>query len=319
LAGPPRLAILFWFYRDPRLCADRLRLLRRYNAGVKIYGLYGGPVRDTGAFEQALLPLLDDFFSSPLDRPAKWKWRNGDLMIAEWFRVRGDRLEWDTVVVVQWDMLVLGDVRVLFSDLARDELVVSGLRRVEEVAAYWYWVREARNHERFRAFKDYLRDRHRYEGPCLACLFLVVCLPRQFLERYSQIEEPELGWIEYRVPTYACLFGLPLRRMGRFDGWWSTAPDAQRTPRRERVLMATGSGPSIPIRTVWYHLRQRRGARIFHPFVYPFPDSLARTFRFLVNGQRVELGWRRVRRAVFKRMNRLRDALRGARRTVSQS
>jgi hypothetical protein len=318
LSEAPRLAILFWFYRDPDLCVDRLRLLRRYNADVKIYGLYGGPIGDAGVFERALGPLLDDFYCYSLDRAPAWKWRNGDLIIAEWFRARGRGLDWDSVVVVQWDMLVLGDVRELFAGVARDELLLSNLCPVSEVSAHWYWIRESQreNHERFRVFREHLRVRHGYEGPLLACLFLVVCLPRCFLEPYSRIETPELGWIEYRVPTYARLFGVTLRRAERFDGWWHSAPDARRTPRRERVLVATGSVPSIPIRTVRYHLRRPEGARVFHPFMYPFPDGVGKTVRFLVNRQRVEVSWKRARRAGHKQAHRILDALRAMRRQV---
>jgi hypothetical protein len=315
-AARPRLAILFWFYRDPALCADRLRLLKRYNAGVPIYGLYGGPPAEAGVFQRALAPWLDDFYAYAVEQSSAWKWRNGDLMIAEWFRARGHALAWDSVVVVQWDMLVLGDVRDLFADLGRDEILLSSLCPVEEVAAHWYWMRasQRKNHERFRAFQEHLRTSHGYDGPLYACLFLVVCLPRRFLDPFSRIEAPELGWIEYRVPTYANLFGVPLRRLERFDGWWHSAPDARRTPRRERVLVATGSIPSIPMRTVRYHLRRPGGARIFHPFVYPFPDGAGATLRFVVNRQRAEIGWRQARRAVRRRANRVVDALRGLRR-----
>lgn len=39
---PPRLAILFWYYKQPEVCLDRANLLRRLNPGVP-YPLHRKP------------------------------------------------------------------------------------------------------------------------------------------------------------------------------------------------------------------------------------------------------------------------------------
>ena len=33
------LAILFWFYKEPEVCENRLQLLKKYNPDLKILGL----------------------------------------------------------------------------------------------------------------------------------------------------------------------------------------------------------------------------------------------------------------------------------------
>ncbi len=35
-------AILFWFHDNPKICANRLEIIRQHNPGAAIYGLYGG-------------------------------------------------------------------------------------------------------------------------------------------------------------------------------------------------------------------------------------------------------------------------------------
>jgi hypothetical protein len=37
------LAILFWFYKEPEICRNRLKLLKVKNPNTQIFGLYGGP------------------------------------------------------------------------------------------------------------------------------------------------------------------------------------------------------------------------------------------------------------------------------------
>src|SRR3989344_1974126 len=75
----PHLAVLFWFYKEPGVCANRLELLRRTNPGLKIYGLYGGPQKRAGLFRKKLGNHLDDFYASPF-RSSDWKWINGTAM-----------------------------------------------------------------------------------------------------------------------------------------------------------------------------------------------------------------------------------------------
>jgi hypothetical protein len=77
-----RLAALFWFYADFDVCENRLRLLRLFNPGLPIYGLYGGSAEDVEEARRRLGPLLDDFYAYGGAEPAAWKWRHGDRVIA---------------------------------------------------------------------------------------------------------------------------------------------------------------------------------------------------------------------------------------------
>ena len=85
-----RVAVLFWFYRDLPVCRNRLDLLRRDNPDASIFGLYGGDPLDAERFRLALEPDLDDFWAFDQPVSSKWKWLNGDLMLAAWYEARAE-------------------------------------------------------------------------------------------------------------------------------------------------------------------------------------------------------------------------------------
>lgn len=135
-----KLAILFWFYKEPEICLNRLELLRKNNSDIPIYGLYGGSLKTVNQYRSLLEPYLDDFYVFTANEDPLWKWLQGDLMIVDWYRKRGKDLVWDTIVIVQWDMLVLDSVEHLFSTLEKDQILLSGLRPIKEVENNWQWV-----------------------------------------------------------------------------------------------------------------------------------------------------------------------------------
>jgi hypothetical protein len=281
---PPRLAILFWCYKEPELCADRLRHLRRRNAGVPLYLLYGGAPEQAESFQRALAPLADDFYAFDEPPPpgiqraaeafrhgAYWKYRYGDWLIARWFACRGVQLDWDTLLVIQWDMLVYGDVRRLFGMLRQGEILLSGLRPLAEVENDWAWTTpsHAANRLDFEAFMSHIRETYGYDATPHAYLAVVTALPRDFLARFSQIARPELGFLEYRLPAYAQVFGAPFCTDHPYQPWWGAVErfDERHTLRARPV--------AISLCTILRNLLHPRGARLFHPYFGATPDGLA--------------------------------------------
>lgn len=234
-----RIAILFWFYKDIPLCENRLRLLRRHNPHISIFGLYGGDVNEAPRFNAALAPYLDDFYTFAETDDPQWKWQHGDLMINHWYRQRGNALEWDTIFIAQWDMVVTKPVGELFKGLQRDELLLSGLRPVTEVEDWWWWIKAGtERREEYQRFLEYMRTSRGYDADPLCCQFIVACLPRSFLERYSHVENAELGFLEYKIPMYAQLFGHRFFTDHPFNPWWADDPTTRSAPARHKVLNA---------------------------------------------------------------------------------
>lgn len=286
-----KLSALFWFYKDVDVCRNRLQILRRYNPEVSIFGLFGGDASQADLFKSQLQNYLDDFFVFSDEKSAKWKWFNGDLIIADWYHQRGQFLSWDTIVVVQWDMLVFGRLSDIFAELGEGETLLSSIRTVEEVSAWWCWVNSSQ--PRYPEFVKRLRTEFNYSGALLCCQFVVVCFPRRFLERYAALR-PEDGFIEYRVPTFAQAFGIPFCESKRFDCWWSDDPATKNISERDKIL--TAAPVKIPLSRIFIHLSRRNGSRIFHPFDRMFPINASSAVAFVWSALKKELHPTRFKR-----------------------
>lgn len=270
-----RLAVLFWFYKDLETCAERLRQLRRRNPGLPVYGLWGGAPEEAAAVRRAVGGLLDDLYVFPEERPALWKWQHGDRLIAAWHRDRGHALAWDSVVLVQWDMLILKPIRRAFAMLQPGQVLFSGLRPESEVAGWWAWVKgdDPAKAADLAAFRARLARDWGYGGPLWCCLFIVVCLPRRFLDLYAAAGPPEEGFLEYKMPTLAQVWGIPLCTDHPYRPWWASNPATRHEPLRRRLLNAVGDDPDFDV--VLDEAADRAGHGIIHPWRRPAPAWLA--------------------------------------------
>jgi hypothetical protein len=59
------------------------------------------------------------------------------MLISRWFTERGYSLTWDSILIIQWDMLVFAPVETLFGHVKKDELLLPGMRPAEDVNASW--------------------------------------------------------------------------------------------------------------------------------------------------------------------------------------
>jgi hypothetical protein len=264
-----QVAVLFWFYRDLPVCRNRLDVLRRDNPGTAIYGLFGGDLRDAERFRDALGPFLDDFWAFDRPVPSRWKWYHGDLVLAAWYEERGRHLPWDHVFVAQWDLLVLQPLADLLPPLADDEVLLAGVRPVAAVAHSYVFVRGG--HEpAYRAFLESFGAQFGEHEP-ISCVFVVACLPRRLLAAYRTLDDPEAGYVEYRLPTLAAAIGLRIVQDERFPVWRPADTDAGEPTRRQRFL--TGARRAIRLPTVLVELARADGARLFHPYHGLFPAT----------------------------------------------
>jgi len=265
-----KLAVLFWFYKDFSLCIERLNRVRKLNPGTKIFALYGGDLESSAIAYKQISPLVNDFFCYTRQAASTWKWRNGDQLIATWYSQRGKFLDWDTIFIMQWDMLVLHDpLCKIFSNLQPNQILLSGFTPFDRVADWWGWA--IREKDEVKRFKRYLEQSYGYTGDLYACLFIIACLPRVFLSKYS-LAVPEIGFIEYRLPTMAKVFNLDVYLGAEFEPWWAANPNTRNIDKQGKTLNAVGE--DIDMLVVLKELQKSNGRRIFHPYRKHFPELL---------------------------------------------
>jgi hypothetical protein len=299
-----KLAVLFWFYKEPEVCKNRLDILRKNNPTIPIYGVYGGDLAAVDDHKAILHPYLDDFYVFNEDKDSRWKWLQGDLMLTQWYRERGKDLSWDSVVIVQWDMLVFGRIEEMFSMLRKDQILLSGLRPIAEVESEWLWVtpKVPEYRQQYLEFLDHIQKTYNYRDEPVGCLFIVVCLPRIFMESYAQLEQPELGFLEYRIPMYAQIFGIDFCENHPFQAWWVDVDPmfhAKNPVKRmlNSIQLRLNPNPLNPARRdislipIFRHLKTQTGARIFHPYGPIFPLKSQEWFGALMQEFRQDFAW----------------------------
>lgn len=260
----PRIAILFWFYDYLDVCLNRIELLRALNPGIAVFGLYGGDLEREEEFKHRLSPLLDDFYSFPEVAAPSWKWEHGDKLISRWYADVGHRFEWDTVVVVQWDILILRPLKRLLRNLRAHEIFLNSVEEIGSNTDTWFWTssRNPHLHRRFKSFKDRLQLSAGYEGPLYKCLFILPCLPRSFLESYSRLKDDEDGFVEYRVPSWAACLQVPFADLRELNAWYPERPGDFVGRRRFLIPIKI----LIPLVAVIVERLIPWGARSFHPY-----------------------------------------------------
>lgn len=245
----PDIAILFWFYKEPTVVADRLSGIRRVNPGVRVFGLYGGEHASIEQFGDAV-ELLDDLWLHP-EVSGMWAWHNGDLMLARWYADRGRHLDWQQVFVYQWDLLTIIPARE-FATSDQREIILTGVRPLDEVSDRWVWVQPWSVHYgKFQSF----RAHHVVAGRrMLASIFIFATLTREFLADYAKVAPDVPGFIEYRLPTIADALGYRFAPSGAHPDWGDCGDP-----------LLNGSGREVSPEQVRQRFLNSEGHKVCHP------------------------------------------------------
>jgi hypothetical protein len=251
-----KLAIIFWFYKKPEICENRLQLLKKYNLDLKVYGLYGGKKDEADKYKAQLGKYLDDFYISPYE-DEDWKWINGDLMLLDWYQKIGKSLEWDSVAIVQWDMLVFDSIKAQFKDMKKEEIYLSGARSLDkEVEEKWDWTQSgSKERENYIRFIKYIEENYQYKDERLCCLFIFEIFPRKFFEKYLSVTGKEIGMLEYKIPIYSKIFGIPFFEKELGVRWFESD-----------IKPLNAIPEEIPRDFIESELSKENGFRIFHPY-----------------------------------------------------
>ncbi len=258
-----KLSVLFWFYKKPKICLNRLELIKKYNPTIKIFGLYGGDKSKAKLYQTKLDKYLDKFYISKYSsKDANWKWINGDLMILDWYKNYGYKLKkWNSIIVIQWDALILGSIKKQFSGIKINEVFISGTRVLDKnIEKKWSWTKpRGKERKHYLAFSKYILEKYNYQKKLLCSLFIIQIFSRKFFDKYLSIKNKELGMLEYKIPTYAKIFNIPLYKKN-LGVWWFN----KRGLKNKMPLNAEGI--EIQDKFINSELRKKDGYRIFHPY-----------------------------------------------------
>jgi hypothetical protein len=257
------LAIIYWFYKEPEITKNHLEVIRRYNPNRKIFGLYGGDIKEASNYSAALENLLDDFWVYPETYGSKKydKWIHGDLMLLDWYEKRGQNLIWDSVAITQWDMLLLDDIMNITPDIQTNQVFFSGYRTLDqEIENRWSWTKpDGKFRKEYLDFCSYVENKFGYMERLKCCLYIYEVLTRPFFDGYLSLPEKGLGMLEYKDPTLACILGLDIYEQD-IGVYWRSAGQS--------TLQSPLNAMSVPIKTslIKEELLKPDGWRLFHPY-----------------------------------------------------
>ena len=207
-----RRAILFRYHKRTDVCLNRIQLLRRFNPGMAIYGIYGGPYSSPPS-----LPLNHNYalpFTS-----ARYKWQNGDLCTAQWFRDVGHRFSFDMLHIIEWDLILLKPVSELLRHVT-DGIGVTDVRTIEQMRCRnWYWIKTPTRNadlEDLRSFVSKKYGKKFNDQNQLAGGFGGASLSRPFLERFAEVGTFTRPFLndEIRMTLLAQTFGMNVHDAG---------------------------------------------------------------------------------------------------------
>jgi len=284
-----KLALLFFFYKDIDVCRNRLQLLKQYNPDSKIFGLYGGPKEEEDMFKEELKAYFDDFYSlAGLD--GFWIWIHNDLSMLKWYEARGKDLEWDSVVICQWDMLAFESFEKVFAGIKKDEIYLPNFGRMKKAwEDSWYWTSKEHYEKALKekpinlpymrgnllAFKKLIAEKYQYTKKPFIGMIMFGVIPRLYFEKFKTVEQKEIGFLEYKVPTYAKIFKIPV--FNKYLGEYRLIPHKGFLNRiRNRFFNRTNrcsmNALKRPIRPhyIRQELKKKNGWRVFHPYFEVF-------------------------------------------------
>lgn len=203
--------VLFRFHKNPEKCLERLKLIKELNPEYNIYGL-GEDIEGVEILKQ----ITEDIHYIP-NKKDRWKWKNGDLAILDWFKHHKD-VEFNTVHVIEWD-LILTEPLSSFPKIPEKGFALSGLTDLSR-AIKQDWNTATGNRDIIEFLKSYSPP----DAPSYAGLFPGASFSKEFLEEYMSLAPPEVGNDELRIGILGPKIGTGINT-GFYKGWENKSPN----------------------------------------------------------------------------------------------
>jgi len=251
--------LLFRFYKDPVISKNRLELLKAFNPGIDILGLYTGEEGDFPNITKALSQHLAHVYCIS-GKSAEWKWKHGDLATRLWYKDYGHHLGFDMLHIVEWDLLLFSSISQLYGHIPKNGVGFTGITPLENVQGRWHWTSQEPHKSQWSELLQLVTHKFQYYQKPYACLGPGVCLPREFLEKYASTDVPELCHDELRLPLFAQILGFRLYDTGFYRKWFD----------KEEMKVFNCEKQEIKTAVITEELGKPSGRRVFHPYTGVF-------------------------------------------------
>ena len=245
-------ALLYIFYGSPATCAYRLRIYRELNPELAIYGVCTAGISQKSKF-QVVEEQCDHLWYLP-EHDAKWCWYNLDKVACMWFEEVGRTLDFEKILVVDWDLLLLEPVSNWLDQVGDNDVKIIDVWENRNPDAN-FWTSD--RFPEYAAFKEQLSLDYPHGYTLLnAFLFAYGCTKSSF-EKFATQVIGLPGYCEFRLPTVMACQGLEVSNFKRPSNWGT---------------FATVSGLSISKSLIVRELSNPNGFRMFHPVYEPYKN-----------------------------------------------
>ncbi len=255
--------VLFRFHKNPSVCENRLKILKAFNPDVRIFGYFDS--RERFSHFKKTERLLESVHFIEGKSP-EWFWKNGDLAMRSWYGKIGKDLKFDVLNVVEWDLLMLDSLDIIYRNIPKNGIGLTGIVPLSSVERRWDWTCESPSKEEWMKLLEHARKRFYYKKKPFASLGPGLCVPKRFLDAYYRADVPELCHDELRVPLFGQTLGFKLYDTGFYRKWFDD--------KEHRLFNCLGK--EISILDIKKELSKKNGRRVFHPFRKRFDIELIR-------------------------------------------
>ena len=247
--------VLFRFHNRFGICRNKLEVIKHYNPGIEIYGLFGGETEDLARAKKMLGAHLMDIYQVPVT-DAVWKWQNGDLSLCDWFRNYGHSVDFDILYLIEWDLLQLGSFENLYRHVPSDGIGLTGLISMKKIPK-WRWILKEPWRSQWLELLAHVQKKYNYKKIPHGCLGPGNVFPRAFIEKYSEIAVPVLCHEEIRFPLFAQVLGFKLYDNGFYQDWYNRTDDD--------FFSCAHDKKEIKRSVMDIEMDKLTGRRVFHP------------------------------------------------------
>ena len=249
-----RRIILFRFHKNPRVCKNRLDILKKLNPDVEIFG-YIENKNKYKKFKRSLDPYLENVYFIK-EKNSYWFWKNGDLATRIWYKNFGINLNFDMLHIIEWDLLLLKSLDELYEKIPKDAIGLTALTPLSKVEDRWSWTTKKDHLAEWKKLLKFVKKEFNYSKKNYASLGPGVCLPKAFLEKFSSVNVPALSNDELRLPLFGRVFDFRLYDTGFYRKWFND---------NEKKFFNC-MDKEIEMSKIKKELSKPLGRRAFHPF-----------------------------------------------------